>query len=324
MTLSSPRAAAHRFRTDAAQKAANEAHISQAFQLRPFLPPFVPATIEAMNIAGKASLIALVIVVAACNKPKEDPEALRAKIENAVDSAETRLRNHKIKDAEQILNFVLENEPEHVRGLGTMAKVRFAQANYAEAERLARAALDKDGDNHGLHMLYGDIVSQQGNLAEASKAYGKAVQLDSENSEYGLAYAVVLRKLNQESEAEALLRRIADIDPRSMTKEGKGVYTELADSLRTQGKLDDALKLYMKAQTTHASDRMAYAGEALVREAKADTKHALDAWSAYVRMDCCSEYSTTVAKKRILELQSAAPSPEETEGAGDDNVENNG
>jgi hypothetical protein len=42
-----------------------------------------------------------------------------------------------------------------------------------------------------------------------------------------------------------------------------------------------------------------------VYEAKGDVQHALDEWSAYVRMDCCSPYSVDVAKVKILELQKA-------------------
>jgi hypothetical protein len=59
----------------------------------------------------------------------------------------------------------------------------------------------------------------------------------------------------------------------------------------------------MKAQNTYASDRMARAGAALVYESKGDIKHALDEWSAYIRMDCCSEYSNTVAKQKIQQLK---------------------
>ena len=33
---------------------------------------------------------------------------------------------------------------------------------------------------------------------------------------------------------------------------------------------------------------------------------AIDEWSTYIRMDCCSEFSNTVAKKRIKALQDAA------------------
>ena len=33
---------------------------------------------------------------------------------------------------------------------------------------------------------------------------------------------------------------------------------------------------------------------------------AIDEWSTYIRMDCCSEYSNNVAKKRIKALQDAA------------------
>jgi tetratricopeptide (TPR) repeat protein len=44
------------------------------------------------------------------------------------------------------------------------------------------------------------------------------------------------------------------------------VYTELGDTLREQGKLDEALKAYMKALIEHAGDKTAHAGAAQVYE----------------------------------------------------------
>ena len=69
----------------------------------------------------------------------------------------------------------------------------------------------------------------------------------------------------------------------------------------------------MKAQSTYGSDKMARAGAAFVYEDKEDIKHALDEWSAYIQRDCCSDYSRTVAQKKIMELKAEAP-PEEGEG----------
>jgi predicted negative regulator of RcsB-dependent stress response len=80
------------------------------------------------------------------------------------------------------------------------------------------------------------------------------------------------------------------------------VHTELGDVLRQTDRLDEALKTYMKAQSTYQSDKMARAGAAMVYEEKGDVRHALDEWSAYIRMDCCSEYSNDVAKKKVMEL----------------------
>ena len=92
--------------------------------------------------------------------------------------------------------------------------------------------------------------------------------------------------------------KVAELDPRAPS-----VNTELGDALREQDKLDDALKHYMKAQNVNRSDKRAHAGAAMVYEKKGDNKHALDEWSSYIQMDCCSDFSKTVAQKKIESLK---------------------
>jgi hypothetical protein len=55
---------------------------------------------------------------------------------------------------------------------------------------------------------------------------------------------------------------------------------------------------------------MARAGAAFIYEAKGENALALNEWSAYIRMDCCSPYSNDVAKKKIMELQVVIPKME--------------
>ena len=81
------------------------------------------------------------------------------------------------------------------------------------------------------------------------------------------------------------------------------VYTEIGDLLRSQKRTDEALKAYLKAQKLHPSDTRAQAGAALVYEDQGRFKHAADAWSLYVRMDCCTEYSKTVAQPKLKEME---------------------
>ena len=114
---------------------------------------------------------------------------------------------------------------------------------------------------------------------EAAESYGKAWTLNSENSEFGLPYGRELERIEKYAEAEKVLRDVADLDPQAITADGVGVHTILADALRGQKKLDDALRMYMKAQTTYGSDKMARAGAAFVYEDKSDFKHALDEWA---------------------------------------------
>ncbi len=98
-----------------------------------------------------------------------------------------------------------------------------------------------------------------------------------------------------------MLREVAKVD-----KQAEFVFTELGDVLREQGKLDEALKTYMKALIEHAGDKTAHAGAAQVYELQNNSAKAIDEWSTYIRMDCCSEFSENVAKKHMKALQSPA------------------
>jgi tetratricopeptide (TPR) repeat protein len=141
------------------------------------------------------------------------------------------------------------------------------------------------------------VHKHQESYAAAATAYNKAFALDEENGEYGLAQGKMLKKSEQYADAETVLRKVIEID-----KQAEYVYTELGDVLRALNKDDEALRTYMKAQTIHPGDLMAHAGAALVYEKKDDIKHALDEWSTYIRMDCCSDYSKTVARKKVETL----------------------
>ena len=95
-----------------------------------------------------------------------------------------------------------------------------------------------------------------------------------------------------------MLRKVAELDPKAQF-----VFTELGDVLREKNQLDESLKTYMKAQNTYPSNKEAFAGAALTYEAKGDNKNALDEWSTYITMDCCSDFSKTVAQPKIDTLK---------------------
>lgn len=245
-----------------------------------------------------------------CGEKKEDPDAA-AKIARELEEAQTRLRNDKVKDAEKLFSRVLEQQPDNADAIAGMGRVRWEQKKLDEAESfLAKAAATKT-DDADLHATLGAVYAQKGKHEEAAEAYGVAFTLDAEKGDYGLAYGRELKLTKQYDKAEEVLRKVAEIDPMA-----RFVHTELADVLRETDRLDEALKTYMKAQSTYQSDKMARAGAAFVYEAKGDNKHALDEWSAYIRMDCCSEYSNDVAKKKMVELE-VAPDAGEAADAGD-------
>lgn len=269
-----------------------------------------------MTRAATLLSVVLALTTTACDKDKEvDPTEAAAKLARDLEEADARLRNNKIKDAEKIYLRVLEAQPDNAQALAGLGKVRFEEGNDVEAEKHLRKSVELAGDIAENHAMLGRVYEHMKNSPEAAKSFGRAFELDREKSEYGLPYGVHLKEAGQYEEAEKILREVAELDPRVLTKDGSGVYTQLGDVLREKGQDDEALKTYMKALSTYASDKMAHAGAAFIYEKKGDNKHALDEWSSYIRMDCCSEFSNEVAKKKVMELQVPDGTEDEAGGA---------
>lgn len=244
-------------------------------------------------VAGTLSLS-----MGACDKKEESSEQAEARIANWLKDADTRLRNNKVEDAEKLYLRVLKEQPDNPEAMGGLGRLRFEQDKFDEAEKLLSKALATNAEDAGLWGALGRALEHQDKHTEAAEAFGKSFGFNPEDMDVGLSYGRELKRASKFVEAEPVLRKVAEEDPMAQY-----VHTELADVLREQGKIDDALKMYMKAQNTYRSDRMARAGAAMIYEAKGDTKHALDEWSAYIRMDCCSDYSNNVAKKKMMELE---------------------
>jgi tetratricopeptide (TPR) repeat protein len=240
------------------------------------------------------------LLAPACDRGAKEPtpEEAAAKLASDLEEAAARMRNHKPEDAEKIYTRILEQNPGHPEALAGLGRVRFDQSKLDEAEKLLSEAVAKKGDDAATQFALGQVRQHAGRPAEAAEAYGKAFALAPEDSTYGLNYGRELKKAGKLDEAEAVLRKVAELDPKAQF-----VFTELGDVLREREQLDDALKTYMKAQNTYPSNKEAFAGAALTYEAKGDNKNALDEWSTYITMDCCSDFSKDVAQKKLETLK---------------------
>lgn len=257
-------------------------------------------------------LLSVLALVSACDKKAEvDPAEAAAKLRADLDAANTRLRNNKNEDAAELYQKVLAQQPDQPEALAGMARIRSAAGKTEEALGLIDKAIAAKPDEAASHGLRGELLAKLDRHADAAAAYGKAFELAPDKSEYGLPQGIQLKLAEKYPEAEAVLRKVEELDPQAQF-----VNTELGDVLRAQKRLDESLKTYMKALRTYASDKMAHAGAAQVYEESGDLKHALDEWSAYIRMDCCSPFSENVARKKIVELQ--AKSNAENGGVAED------
>jgi tetratricopeptide (TPR) repeat protein len=246
---------------------------------------------------------ALTVVLAfapACNNtPAVDPAEQAAQLKKDLTNATSRVNDEKWKEAEGMLTRVLEAEPNNPDALALMAKVRlYGDKDVAKGLELIDKAIAGKGDVADFHATRASALEKQDKDVDAAASWGKAASLDPDNGNYGLHQGQALRRAKQFEQAEAVFREVIKTD-----EAVKFIYSELGDVLREQGKLDEALTTYAKAMIKYQGDKTAHAGAAQVYEAKGDTQKAIDEWSTYIRMDCCSDFSNNVAKKRIAELQ---------------------
>ena len=238
------------------------------------------------------------------SKTKLDPAAQAEQNKKDLANGAARVKDEKYDEAEAMFGRVLENDPENADALAGMGRVKLGKKQYADALSLLERAAGKKPDDAALQASLGEAYNKLDRPQEAATAYGAALKAEPANGNYGIAQAQALRKAKQLDKAEEVLREIAKTDAQA-----EFVYTDLGDVLREQGKLDDALKSYMKALIEHVGDKKAHAGAAEVYELQNNRTKAIDEWSTYIRMDCCSEFSNNVAKVKIKALQDAAAKP---------------
>lgn len=242
---------------------------------------------------------ALLAVPAACGgEPDISPEEQAARLTAKLKEADTRLTNNRAKDAEEIYNWILAQQTEHAGALRGLAQVRAEEKQYDQAIELLNRAIAADGQNADAHAALGYAYAALEKPSEAAAAFGQAFTLAPENARYGLEQGTNLNLAQQYAAAEAVLNRTGELDP-----EIQYVWSQHGDALQGQDKLDDALRSYMRSLTQYKSDKAAHAGAARIYEARGDTRKAVDHWSTYVRMDCCSKYSKTVARPKLEALQ---------------------
>ena len=120
-----------------------------------------------------------------------------------------------IDNALKIAEKRLENNKEDKDAWVDLARLRFNQENYAEAEAAYEKAVELDPKNAVAWTLLGAARSLQENNAGAEAALEKAVELDPKNAE---AWIFLGRaRINQENYAgaEAALEKAVELDPKN-------------------------------------------------------------------------------------------------------------
>lgn len=260
-----------------------------------------PGKLMGMSLFNRCSafgicLFALSLGMPGCKKQADAPPA--KSIEAQLKAADARLAADGFVDAKARYEKILAVSPNNSSAYRGLGAVEIQQGNFEAALPPLKKAVAADAKNAAAHASLGFAQEQLKQYPAAASAYAQAHTLDPEHSEWTVAYGRNLRLSKKLAEAEKVLTELSKHDP-----DVHYVYSELGDTQREAGRLDDALRSYMKAQKQHASDKSAWAGAAQVYEAKGETTLALNEWAEYIRRDCCSPYSKNVAHKRLARLK---------------------
>ena len=254
---------------------------------------------RALLIALTACLIS---TTAACGgKSEMTPEELAKLTEDKLAEAEAMIASDQEGLAKANFDWVLEQDPNNGRAHAGMAQMYLGKNDPQSATPHAEKAAAASPDDPKVQATLGEVLGKVGRAEEAAAAYAKAWELSPDDTRYGHGQGKALNAAKKYAEAEAVLRKVGDEDPRAQY-----VWTDLGDALREQDKLDEALRTYMKAQNEYGSDKGAYAGAAMVYEAKEEWDKAVTQLGGYIQRDCCSTYSDEWAKPKLLELEAKA------------------
>lgn len=241
-------------------------------------------------------LFGLSVGAPGCKKHAAAPPAKT--IAAQIKAADARLASDGFDSAKAMYQEILKTDANNSQALRGLGAVEVQQGNFEAALPPLKKAVNADAKNAQAHATLGFAQEQLKQFPAAAASYGQAHTLDPDHSEWTVAYGRNLRLSKKLAEAEKVLTELAKNDP-----DVHYVYSELGDTQREAGRLEDALRSYMKAQKQHASDKAAWAGAAQVYEAQGETTLALNEWAEYIRRDCCSPYSKNVAHKRLARLK---------------------
>ncbi len=217
-------------------------------------------------------------------------------------AAAAMIERNDLQQAEAELERMREEHPQDPQVLAIIARLRRQQQHHEAEARSLEAALELAPEDLTLHRMLAYAYRDAGQLERAGEAFGVVFTRQPNTPLDGLAFGAVLNELGRHKQAEPVLRRVIALDPHARIPDGPGAFTLLGDALRGQDRLDDALDAYDKAREERTADKYAFAGAALVHEARGDTQRALDQWSNYIQIDCCSDFSREVAQPHFLDL----------------------
>jgi tetratricopeptide (TPR) repeat protein len=169
--------------------------------------------------------------------------ALRANWTAALSNlASTRLSLGATAEAEELARRAIELEPENPDLMVNLGAILQSQKRYGEAIDLYRQALAREDRLPKAHMSLAMALQANGDGAAAIAAAGRASELQPDSAESQALIAQVLAAEGHFGEAEQACRRRVDLSP----GDAEALIAH-GDALRALERLDDAIEAYRRA-----------------------------------------------------------------------------
>jgi tetratricopeptide (TPR) repeat protein len=115
--------------------------------------------------------------------------------------------------AEEYFRKALAANGDFLRAREKIAVIMVKRGNYEAAERMIGGNREVFAD---IYKILGDIKFYQGELDEAEAQYRRSLDVNAEYTGAILSLALTLRKKGHEDEADAILRKLLEIDPENV------------------------------------------------------------------------------------------------------------
>jgi Flp pilus assembly protein TadD len=186
--------------------------------------------------------------------------------------AQSALRKGDLNGAERAIGSVLADSPRHLEALLLLAEVRRMQGRLADAETLARKAVEANPINARALGLLAALLQVQQRFEEARSAYADAMRHEPGADEIRLNFARCLLAMGAFEEAVVEAKTVAGRRP------GVSVCIVLSDALRGLRRSDEAVAAAEHALLLAPNNRQAQLAKARALETTGRAKEALAAY----------------------------------------------
>jgi tetratricopeptide (TPR) repeat protein len=196
-------------------------------------------------------------------------QAQESSLAKRIESAATFIRDNRIAEAEQQLNYVLKVSPNDAAAINLLGTVRAKQGRLNEAETLFVRSIRADSRLIGARMNLAYLYLLKGAPEKTALELKEVLRLDPANADASHKLAWLLFSQGRFDECIAFINRPEQ--PRPLPAP---LLVVLGDAYLKKGDLDKADESYLMALGGQGGNADALIGSALVSQAKGDAKAA--------------------------------------------------